>query len=144
MIKNHYTNVFRVCVNSINDNRISGFIYGLQLNRPIPFFDIGNLLLTLDAIMDGCDFPQAFQKKRCFGPHAESQLIELDESKPLIEKQVFDSAAGLIATINISVITRQHTTWQGFVDFHNGLPKQSFRSAMELIRQIDWQLFGKR
>ncbi|MGI6752637.1 MAG: hypothetical protein ACOX4U_08555 [Anaerovoracaceae bacterium] len=143
MKKDHFTNIFKVCVNSINEYRISGFVYGLQLNEPIPFYDLGNLLLTLDGIMDCINFPQSFQQKREFDCKKIAKT-SIDGSKPLTEKDVYDSAIGSHATIAISVITRQNTTWQGFVDFNDGLPRKSFSSAMELIRQIDTYLFGQK
>lgn len=138
---NHVTNIFRVCINNNQGNQISGVIYGRQLNDPIPFSDIGNLLLVLDEIMDAYDFPKAFHRKRSFELSPGSAGFTSDESKDFIDEETFASAAGTIATVDISVLTRQNATWQGFLDWRDGRPKESFGSALELIRQIDSELF---
>lgn len=137
---NHNNNIFRVCINDTRNEQISGVIYGRQLNAPIPFTDIGGFLSKIDGILDAQNFPRAYQRKRDFVISTAPVDVQ-DADKGFIDESTFATAEGDVATFDLSVISRQNTTWQGTIDWKGDEPRQSFKSVMELIRLIDATIF---
>ncbi len=139
---NHRKTALRVCVDMIQNGRISGRVYCPCLNCAedgLPFTDIADFFLQIEAMFDRLDFPQAFQRKRSFVEEkqlipaimaqSEVQSAEVDDqNEDVMERQ------GTVFTFTVYVTARQNATWQGFVDWLDGGPRQNFHSALELIR----------
>ena len=56
------SSALRVCVDHAGGGYLSGLVYSQRVTEPIPFTDIGNLLLRLDEVLEAQNFPQAFQQ----------------------------------------------------------------------------------
>ena len=141
---NHQTAALRVCVDRAQAGRVSGTVYSRRLRRPMPFADMGSLLLQVDAVLDAQNFPQAFQRSRTFqekGTRSPSAYAADSLEEGLTEETV-EEARGEIATFLLSVITRRSSSWQGQVDWLDGAPVGMFSSALELIKLVDDRLFG--
>ena len=103
----------RVCVDQSDGSRISGRVYSQRLTHPMAFSDIGSLVLRLDEVLEKQNFPQAFQRSRTFR-----------------EREI-------LSTFTLYVISRRNASWQGWVDWMDGSPRQQFASALELIRMAE-------
>ena len=55
------SSALRVCVDHAGGGYLSGLVYSQRVTEPIPFTDIGNLLLRLDEGAGGPELPQ-FQR----------------------------------------------------------------------------------
>jgi len=136
---NHYNAYMKVAVNECADGRIAGVVYSHRLKEPIHFNDTTNLLLQIEAVLDEQDFPRAFQRKRTFGSDerrpTRSNLSEEDESEYISEEEV-QRVKGEYATFAINVITRQNTSWQGYLDWLDGSPRKAYNSVLELLKMI--------
>lgn len=137
----HSNAALRVCIDKVQDDGISGRVFSRRLTAPLPFSDIGSMLLKLEAVLDRQNFPQAFQRTRTFtaGKHTSvPAAASLDEG---MSAEEVAAATGALATFVIYVITRRSTTWQGRVDWLDGSPPEAFSSVLELIKLIDQHLF---
>ena len=123
----------RVCVDQSDNGRISGKVYSQRLTRPMAFSDMGSLILRLDEVLEKQNFPQAFQHSRSFREHEGNVPASADPSEGIPLKEV-EQASGALATFTLYVMSRRNTSWQGWVDWMDGSPRQQFASALELIR----------
>lgn len=126
----------RVCVDHAGGGYLSGLVYSQRVTEPIPFTDIGNLLLRLDEVLDAQNFPQAFQRSRSFTGRKDPVPAAADPSEGMSAETVTD-AHGLVYTFEVSVTSRRNASWQGMVDWLDGEAKQEFSSALELIKLIE-------
>ena len=131
---NHYDAAIRVCVDQMTDGRVSGFLTSRRLTAPVPFTDLGSLVLQC--------FPQAFERTRSFAPAAPGRLPVAEDLNSGLSKEDVDAAQGQAATFLLYVITRRNTTWQGFVDWLDGT-RDDYSSALELLRLIDHRLSAR-
>ena len=142
---NHYDAAVRICVDQVTDGRICGRAVSRRLLRPLSFSDIGGLLLQLEEVLDAQNFPQAFERTRTFCPErgeGSAALAAKDLNSGMSREEV-EAARGERATVQLYVITRRNTTWQGFLDWLDGTPRQEYASVLELIKCVDERLSGK-
>jgi hypothetical protein len=131
---------FKVCVDLMDVEQISGRVYSQSLRSPVAFRDIADLLMQLDELFDQRNFPKAFQRARTFSEDKAVPAAEQGKSEPesdYMTADLVESMKGDAATFLISVSTRQNSTWQGWLDWMDGSPHRPFNSALELIRLID-------
>lgn len=140
---NHYDAALRLCVDRAENGQVQGRIVSRRLTAPIPFTDIGNLILQVEEILNQQNFPQAFQRTRTFRhvpPHAIP--VSQDLSSGMSSEEV-EAAHGAVDTFSLFVLTRRSTTWQGKLDYLDGSAPASFSSVLELIKMIDERLFPR-
>ncbi|MCL2166998.1 MAG: hypothetical protein FWH49_06915 [Clostridiales bacterium] len=148
---NHYMAFLRVTIDEHEEGEIAGYVYSRRLKEPIYFHDAANLLLQIEDLLDRQDFPRAFQKKRTFrrtDQKSISSAPEKDEEEEYEEEaedqgksgnmteEEVNQAEGKIATFAMNVITRQNTSWQGFLDWLDGSPRIAFNSDLELLSMV--------
>lgn len=135
---------FRVCIDRIADGLTYGSVYSRCLNAPMPFTDLGRLLLRLDEVMDVRNFPQAFLKMRMFHqlepdvkPVSEYALkyaaVEPGEEMSL---DAVAAAYGEALTFSIHIVSRRSASWQGQLNYLDGVPLP-FESTLELLRMLN-------
>ena len=136
---NHYDAAIRVCVDQLQEGRISGRVVSRRLTAPFRFGDIGSLLLQLEEVLDAQNFPQAFERTRTFrpGPSSGDHVPAAEDLDHGMTQEEVESAWGAEATFALFVVTRRNTTWQGFVDWLDGSPRQEYASVLELIKLVD-------
>lgn len=129
----------RVCVDRDEAGRLSGLVYSQRLTEPLAFADVGALLLRLDEVLDCQNFPQAFQQTRRFTPAGGEVPASLSPEEGL-PADLVSGARGSYSTFVICVTARRSATWQGWVDWLDGGPRERFQSALELLRQMEEHL----
>lgn len=124
-IRGEANRVFRICVDSYENGVPEGRLLhpGLE-HEAFHFRSLTQLLLKIEEMMDGMNFPQSFTAKRTFA----SVPVKPTGLEALVQEQ-----NGARGTFLLRVIFRQHTTWQGTVNWLEGKGEQSFRSVLELI-----------
>ncbi len=124
----------RLCVDSYDQGVISGRYIPPGQEESRPFSSLVRFLVETESMLDEANFPQAFTAKRTFCPlHAVSP--EGDDAGGSV-------CTGKLATFDIRLLFRQHTSWQGTVTWVEGRGEQSFRSVLELILLVDSALAG--
>lgn len=130
---NSPSSFLRVCVDQADGSRISGKVYSQRLTSPMAFSDMGNLILRLDEVLEKQNFPQAFQRSRTFREH-EAHVPAAGDPDEGIPLEEVEKAQGSLATFTLCILSRRNASWQGWVDWMDGSPRQQFASALELIR----------
>ena len=138
---NHYSAALRVCVDRVEDGRISGRVFSQRLTAPITFTDFGGMLLQVEAVLDAQNFPQAFQRARSFAPRQVGTVPAADCLEDGMDPETVQAAQGAVGTFLLYVITRRSATWQGFVDWLDGSPRQEYGSVLELLKLADQHVF---
>lgn len=140
---NHYDAALRLCVDRAESGQIQGRIVSRRLTAPVPFSDIGNMILQVEEILNQQNFPQAFQRTRTFR-HIPSHAIPVSEDLASgMSQEAVEHAQGATATFSLYVLTRRSATWQGKLDYLDGSAPVPFSSVLELIKLIDKRLFPR-
>ena len=135
----YFESMLRVCVDRLEPEGVAGRVYSMRLIRPVPFADLHELILEMEAVMDAQNHPQAFQRIRVFGTERTPAAAAVEDADVPMTQEEVDAAQGGVSTFMIQVISRQHASWQGFIDWLDG-GKQSFESELELAELIDKKL----
>ena len=133
--------VYQICVDRIREDNISGRLYCGKIPQGADFSGLGEVMLTIDGIMDEIDFPQSTVDKRSFGEKEESdQMISPVASKEAqlaMRKFNTKTQQGKLATFVMQVQFRQNASWQGTMEWVENNETFPFNSELELIRMID-------
>lgn len=134
---NHGSNAVRVCVDSTQGGHLSGRIYSRHISEPLSFSDAGNLVLMVEDILDAQNFPQAFQRARMFVAREPAVSPVANTPEDCLSADAVLAASGDKATFEVTVLSRQSSTWQGFIDWLDGNPPLPFSSDLEFLRLVD-------
>lgn len=128
-------NLVNICIDRVEAPYYKGRLYHKYEKEPQVFGDIGQLLWMMESVFDRSGYPQSSTKNRSFRERQEytsgegaSQVADIGD----VLKQNGD-----LATFVVHVKYRQHSTWQGEVVWAEQNKKQTFRSALELLKLID-------
>ena len=110
------------------------------LARECPFTGYGDLLMKMNQICDFCQMPRTESGMRgiCKGTDPDKAW---NPEWFLMPECVRERPEGILATMEIQILYRQHVSFQGFL--HLEKQKVGFRSALELLFLIDDGLQGK-
>lgn len=116
-----------VCVDSYDQGVPHGRFYNSYAEMEV-FESMSQFLLKMEESLNDRQKPQSYTISRTF-----SQVLEAMEGR-LPQSQ---ARRGRWATFEVTILFRQHTSWQGVVRWQEGRMEQSFRSVLELIRLMD-------
>ena len=137
---NHYMAYLRVAVDEHEEGRLAGNVYSQRLAEPLQFANTADLLLRIEDLLDSQDFPRAFQRKRSFtdkaSPKVRRKEDEQAQTNQYMDEAAVNQAQGKLRTFAINIITRQNTSWQGFLDWLDGSDRRAFNSDLELLEMI--------
>lgn len=131
---NYEESALRICIDRVEQGCLSGRLYGRRLSAPLSFFDVSDLILKVDALLDAQNFPQAFSQIRSFTEKSELEIPAVRERKELSDATSVEAAQGERATFSLQISSRQNATWQGDVDWLDGSPRQHFTSSLALVK----------
>ena len=122
-----------VCIDSYADGILQGTFYGPDGSAQA-FPSLSRFLVLMDETLDFINEPQSDTVHRSFS----SFLIPPDtgtlrQSRP----------RGELATFELQILFRQHTSWQGILCWKEQHREQNFRSVLELILLMDSALREK-
>ena len=137
---NHYMAYLRVAVDGYEEGRLTGSVHSQRLKEPFAFTNTADLLLKIEDLLDTQDFPRAFQRKRTFGDKAPARALpadgDPDDGEPYMDEAAVNQARGQLSTFAVNIITRQNTSWQGYLDWLDGSARMAFDSDLELLGMI--------
>ena len=116
-----------VCIDSYENGIPVGRLYNANA-EPAGFECLTQFLLKLEAMLDQLQQPQAYTTPRSF----DTAQKPFENAPPV--RQV---TPGRMATFELHVIFRQHTSWQGTIVWLEQQMEQPFRSALELVFLMD-------
>ena len=106
-------NGFRICVDT-EEQDMAGRIYSLLVPEVITYSGWNELFLKMDAVFDQVGYPQAFQDKRSFTGGTKAASYQ-GSPKLLQPYEAVTHERGLLWTVDVVVISRRDTSWQGIV-----------------------------
>ena len=141
---NYTASAFRVCVDQVDGRYLSGRVASQRLKAPVPFSDVNHLLSQLDATMDAQQFPKAFQQLRTFSAEesgaSPQELPAALSAEEMMPEESVSALCGEKATFLLQITMRRNASWQGFVDWMDGTPRQQFDSTLEFLNALDRHL----
>lgn len=116
-----------VCVDSYEDGVLKGRLYNAYQEME-HFGSFMQFLIGVEAVLEEQQIPQSYTTLRKF-----SDLIPTGE-ETVASKRI---RKGAVATFEMQVLFRQHTSWQGVVIWKERKMEQTFRSVLELAILMD-------
>lgn len=113
MRQDYPANGFRICVDA-EEQDMAGRIYSLLVPEAITYSGWNELFLKMDAVFDQVGYPQAFQEKRSFTGGTKAASYQ-GSPKLLQPYEAVTHERGLLWTVDVVVISRRDTSWQGIV-----------------------------
>ena len=116
-----------VCVDSYNAGVLAGRLCNAARETEA-FESLSQFLIKMENLLDEQQMPQSYTQPRSFPtmiPEIDNRITPLSVRK------------GALATFQVQVVFRQHTSWQGVVVWQERQQEQSFRSVLELILLMD-------
>mgnify|MGYP003291337640 CR=1 FL=1 len=116
-----------VCVDSYREGILQGRFYGPD-GSAYAFPSLSRFLVQMEEMLELNNEPQSDTKVRSFStfllqPHTGTHF----SSRP----------RGELATFELQILFRQHTSWQGVLFWKEQHREQSFRSVLEMILLMD-------
>ena len=122
-----------VCVDSYEDGVPKGRFYYPGQNGS-SFASLSQFLLQVEDALDRRNVPQAYAPPKSFALFFRTEGGGGPPPNP----------KGALATFELNVIFRQHTSWQGILHWRERKVEHSFRSVLELLLLLDSALTATR
>ena len=116
-----------ICVDDYCDGVFKGRFYHAT-HGMCSFRSLSQFLLKMETILEEMQEPQSYTSKRTFASMFASGN---DAECPASFRK------GALATFEMKVLFRQHSSWQGILDWKDQRAEQSFRSVLELVCLLD-------
>lgn len=117
---------YLVCVDCYVDSIPQGRVYDAK-RECVHFRSLSQFLLHLDQLLDQQQSPQTYTEARCFFSVADDWHIT----------QIESLQAGTLANFELTVLFRQHSSWQGILLWKEHQLELHFRSVLELVHLLD-------
>lgn len=118
-----------ICVDSYQGFVPAGRFYNPSCDSGVAFGSLSQLLVKMQDMLDGMQFPQSFTVTRAFADPPGNARSNAPPSET--------AQAGKLATFAVRVLFRQNASWQGSVSWLEGNRESPFRSVLELILLMD-------
>ena len=116
-----------VCIDSYEAGILQGRLYDSD-GSVHSFPSLSRFLLLLEQMLQQSKTPQADTIHRSFS----TLLLAPDGDTPRCSYR-----KGKVATFQLQILFRQHSSWQGVLQWQEQHREESFRSALELILLMD-------
>lgn len=116
-----------VCVDSYEDGVLKGRFYNAYQEME-HFGSLMQFLIGVETVLEDQQTPQSYTTLRKF-----SNLVPTGEGT-VVSGRI---RKGAVATFELQVLFRQHTSWQGVVIWKERKMEQTFRSVLELALLMD-------
>lgn len=113
-----------ICVDSYEQGVPTGRLYSPGSDQATVFHSLTHLLTHMEHHLNETNSPQSFTAMRFFAPTPEPRN---NGPSPCGPKR------GTLGTFIVKVLFRQHTSWQGSVNWVEKHCEQPFRSVLKLI-----------
>lgn len=130
MLQQVWTNANRkmmVCVDSYQEKVLKGRLYNAYYEMD-EFGSLMEFLTGVETILEEQQIPQSYTNLRKF-----TEVIPGGESTAAHTR----IRKGTVATFEVKVLFRQHSSWQGVVLWKDRGTEQPFRSVLELVLLMD-------
>ncbi|MDD3278467.1 MAG: hypothetical protein PHG16_06240 [Lachnospiraceae bacterium] len=137
--KGYPVNSIRICIDETDSEQglMSGKIYGVAIEQPIVFRNSSELLLAIDDALNQIGKPQASSVIRSFKAEKNNRAVTYRGDPPRYHGyEEIRAMQGEQLTRDICFTSRQHSTWQGFVQIEEEPYRIDFASDLELLKYL--------
>lgn len=129
----------RLCFDEMSPcGRISGRITGVCLKEEIPFHDLAQLSLGIDAALNEIGQPQASYIFRSFRKQVtEDPVPYVGNPKRWHSAEEISREQGSVRTVDAVFTSRQHGTWQGVLKETDGRMIGRFVSDLKFLEMLE-------
>lgn len=115
-----------LCVDAYEDRVLQGRFYGPDGGTQ-HFFGLSQFLELMEQMLEQADEPQADTARRSFSAFLPQSAAGSHRG----------GGKGTLATFELHILFRRHTSWQGMILWREQQRQQHFRSVLELILLLD-------
>lgn len=143
--------LFMLSVDTKAGRPFCGYICNMYFRAPIRFQGMDDVLLKMDWMMDQLKTPQKDTDRRKFHAVSMAKKVKIEmgqeempasSSSPLWDPQALIRSPKGAEIFYIQILYRQHSSWQGTVQWKKSNEKLYFRSALELMSMLNGVLPG--
>ena len=116
-----------LCIDSYDQGILQGRFYGPD-GQIRSFPSLSLFLMTMEEMLDQINTPQSATTHRSFSGYLSQTSPETGENS---------LGNGVLATFELQILFRHHTSWQGMILWRERRREHSFRSVLELIMLMD-------
>lgn len=121
-----------LCIDSYEDGIFRGRFYGPDGEEQM-FPSLSQFLVMMETMLERMGEPQSDTTHRSFCTLLQPTAAALSQGRV---------RRGRLATFDLQIMFRQHSSWQGILLWQEQHREQSFRSVLELILLMDSALRG--
>ena len=129
----------RICIDRAEpeEGNLAGRVCGVGLKDCFSFENTLELLLLIDKCLDLIGKPQATRRSRSFRDEAGEapEPFRPDPPRYYASEQIRERR-GELRTVDINIITRYYSSWQGILYGEDGERRGSFSSDLQLLRLL--------
>lgn len=125
-----------VCIEGLEDGRISGRFYHAYSAEAILFLNEEQLLFQMEKFFDEINFPYPATGNRSFVEKRQENGEHKERSRVMSDEQLL-SRHGDKGTFIIRVQHRQNSSWQGYITWMEENRTVHFRSVWEMMKLIE-------
>ena len=129
-------NCVRLLIDECEGERFAGRICGIALKKDIPFGNNVDFIVKVDKAFDQIGKPQSGQVPRSFDDSSEDWTSYVGAPERFHTSEEIAGRYGRQATVDLTMITRHRSEWQGKLTDFSGRTIEMFDSAVGCYRQI--------
>lgn len=135
-------NGIRLCIDRV-DETMSGRMYSKMSEGPISFDSTNRMLLKADDFFDQQGYPQRFLEPRSFQNSTET-ISHFHYPKQAVPDETIFEQKGDCFTVDVIVQSRRQAGWQGVVLEAEGDYISDFKSELELLMILEYELKNRK
>lgn len=129
-------NSIRLCLDHCTGSQLEGTIVGVALRDPVPFRGLRAFVTKVDAAFDQIGRPQPHQLTRSFNTEEARPAPFSANPECYHAPETIQARRGQEKTLDLVMLTRHHTEWQGILKDTGGNTVGHFSSVLECIQLI--------
>ncbi|WP_195268134.1 hypothetical protein [Eubacterium sp. 1001713B170207_170306_E7] len=129
-------NSIRLCLDHCDGSLLDGTIIGVALKEPMTFKGLRAFVAQVDAAFDQIGRPQPHQITRSFRNEEAKPSSYMANPEQYHEAGEIQAWLGMAKTLDLIMLTRHYTEWQGILKNADGTTAGHFNSVLECIRLI--------
>ena len=129
-------NKIRICLDSYDDEKCEGRIYGVALKESVDFRGLADLLIRVDEVFDQIGQPQSGQVLRSFCANKNYQSY-VGMPERYNESSKIAVMHGKKKTIDLVMVSRHKAEWQGILIKDDGELIGKFDSILECTQLLE-------
>jgi len=123
-----------ICVDSMDSAGFHGRLYHRYQAEPVLFNSMDSMLMEMERVFDGLNFPRRGDRQRMF---IKRNSVQTEYGERLMTDEELLEKHGQQQTFIVRVQHRQNNSWQGQITWAEKNIKLNFRSIWEMVHLME-------